>query len=79
MDQSYLNSEQKSWSNLSGYGYLVNSQLNGSVVRTTVMPYNRLQPLSQPCTSPAVTTEAWSPPVTGKRKQELYGTCQTRR
>lgn len=74
---NYLDYDQKGWTNISGYGNIVNTQLpyiNQGFVQTINSPWDRLQPLTPPYHIEN-TQYSWSPPLTPLNKSQLYQTC----
>ncbi len=77
LNSNYLDYDQKGWTNISGYGNIVNSQLpniNQRLVQTMSSPWDRLQPLPAPYHIEN-TQYSWSPPLTPLNKSQLYQTC----
>ena len=74
---NYLDYDQKGWTNISGYGNIVNSQLpyiNQGFVQTISSPWDRLQPLTAPYHIEN-TQYSWSPPLTPLNQSQLYQSC----
>ncbi len=73
---SYHSEDNKGWSNISGYGQIVNNTYNNQSVSTNYSPWNLIQPLKKPVNSPANINYAWSPPLTSKMKKIIKNNCQ---
>lgn len=74
---NYLDYDNKGWSNISGYGNMVNTKLttnNDRNVQTIISPWDRLQPLTPPYYIEN-TQYSWSPPLTTYNQRQLYESC----
>ena len=66
--------EDKGWTNIRGYGEIVNNNIDyNNKITQTVSPWNRIQPLYLPTSTPAEIKYAWSPPIS----QDLYRTIKS--
>lgn len=74
---NYLDYDQKGWTNISGYGNIVNTRLpmiSQRVANSVSCPWDRLQPLTPPYQIEN-TQYSWSPPLTQSNQYQLYQTC----
>ena len=75
MPHDFCTSEEKGWSNVSGYGNIVMSQVKNHQVSSEISPWNRIQGLSQPTSTNVDVKYAWTPPVSTQLKETLFKTC----
>ena len=75
MDCQYKNGcikdNKKGWTNVVGYGNIMTTTIssnNNFIANNRQVPWNRIEPLSRPVTTPINPDVAWSPPVT----QDMY-------
>lgn len=63
------------WSNMRGYGNIVTNQYNNIQVEQKVSPFNRIQPLTLPTSTPVVIQDAWSPPISTQLNKDIRMNC----
>lgn len=68
--------ENKGWTNIRGYGEIINSTLkNNSRVTQDISPWNKIQPLYLPTSTPAEIKYAWSPPISHQLFNNIRSDC----
>lgn len=63
------------WSNMRGYGNIVTNQYNNIQVQQKISPFNRIQPLTYPTSTPAVIQDTWSPPISTQLNKDIRVNC----
>ena len=63
------------WSNMRGYGNIVTNQYNNKQVQQKISPFNRIQPLTLPTSTPAVIKDTWSPPISKELNNDIRVNC----
>lgn len=75
-DNSCFPIEDKGWTNIRGYGEIVNNTIDyNNKITQSVSPWNRIQPLYLPTSTPAEIKYAWSPPISQGLSQIIRSDC----
>jgi hypothetical protein len=67
--------ENKGWSNVRGYGEIINNTLENNKISQDISPWNRIQPLYLPTSTPAEIKYAWSPPISNNLFNNIRSDC----
>ena len=67
--------ENKGWSNIKGYGQIVNNTFENDSVNQNISPWNKIQPMYLPVSTPVNTKYAWSPPISKELFSIIRSDC----
>ena len=67
--------ENKGWTNIRGYGGIINNNMQNNNIQQTISPWNRIQPLYLPTSTPIDIKYAWSPPISTNLFNTIRSDC----
>lgn len=67
--------ESKGWSNIRGYGEIINNNMKNNNVIQNISAWNRIQPLYLPVSTPTEIKSTWSPAISKQLFTTIRSDC----